>query len=273
MATDPKLALDRDRFQTFLHTRLMGRVCSFYGACSSTNLVARQLVEADPEGRSQGAHGTVISAEEQWAGKGRRGRDWKSSRSKALLVSLILCQPEDPKMEETLPGIRVALAILGHLRSLAPGWQLKWPNDIQDGQCRKVCGILTERLRPGVAVCGFGLNVLQEQTDFPPELRDKATSLWLHDGVQRDRCRLLADLLDMVEVVWDWPVETVRQEWEKACDLQGRPVQVQMEQELRRGRVEGFEPDGALRIRWEEGGPVERLSSGDVEHFFPGPER
>jgi BirA family biotin operon repressor/biotin-[acetyl-CoA-carboxylase] ligase len=137
----------------------------------STNTVARELAAAGAP------HGTVITADEQTAGRGRQGRSWTAPPGAALLYSAIL-RPLGPR--HSLLPLAVPLAVCEVAERLRPGVEckVKWPNDVHlDG--RKLAGILIEaRPQDGWAVLGIGLNLTIASADFPPELQDHATSLF-----------------------------------------------------------------------------------------------
>jgi BirA family biotin operon repressor/biotin-[acetyl-CoA-carboxylase] ligase len=164
----------------------------------STNARARELAEAGAP------HGTVVTADEQTAGRGRQGRTWIAPPGKALLYSAILRplgnehHPLRPLGERHLLPLSVPLAVCEVAEELAPGieCQIKWPNDIWiDG--RKLAGILIEARTPGQdsastrrldrgstqprdgwAVIGVGLNLTITPDEFPPDLRDTAISIF-----------------------------------------------------------------------------------------------
>jgi BirA family biotin operon repressor/biotin-[acetyl-CoA-carboxylase] ligase len=128
----------------------------------STNARARELA-------ARGApHGTLVTASEQTAGRGRQGRTWSAPAGKAILASLVLRR--HTRVLPLAAGVAVAEVCGG-------GAQIKWPNDVLlDG--RKVAGILVEgRPQEGWAVLGIGLNVAVSIDDLPAELRDRATGL------------------------------------------------------------------------------------------------
>ncbi len=146
----------------------------------STNARARELAEAGAP------HGTVVTAAEQTAGRGRQGRSWTAPPGKALLYSAVV-RPLD---ERHLLPLAVPLAVCEAAEELAPGveCQIKWPNDIWI-EDRKVAGVLIEarppnqaqaggkRSQDGWAVIGVGLNLSISPSEFPPDLRDTAISL------------------------------------------------------------------------------------------------
>ena len=131
-----------------------------YAVTDSTNDRARELIEAGAPG------GTVVTAREQTAGRGRRGRVWTAPEGKALLYSAIL-RPLDER--HILLPLSVPLAVCAAAEELRPGieCQVKWPNDIWlEG--KKLSGILIEaRPQDRWAVIGIGLNLYIAPDEFP----------------------------------------------------------------------------------------------------------
>jgi BirA family transcriptional regulator, biotin operon repressor / biotin---[acetyl-CoA-carboxylase] ligase len=142
-------------------------------SCDSTNDLARELAAA---GAPQG---TVVTTEEQLAGRGRQGRSWTAPAGKALLYSGIVRPLEERHL---LLPLAAPLAVADAVEAVAPvRCAVKWPNDVWIEE-RKCAGVLIEaRPQDGWAVVGVGLNISIEQKDFPPEVRETATSLG--DGV------------------------------------------------------------------------------------------
>ena len=137
--------------------------------CDSTNDRARELAAAGAPA------GTVVTADEQSAGRGRHGRRWTAPAGAALLYSAVLRPLEG---HHALLPLAVPLAVSEAAESLAPvACQVKWPNDVWiDG--RKCAGVLIEaRFQDGWAVIGVGLNVATAPEGFPAELRESAISL------------------------------------------------------------------------------------------------
>jgi BirA family biotin operon repressor/biotin-[acetyl-CoA-carboxylase] ligase len=136
----------------------------------STNERAKELAAA-------GAPcGLVVTADEQTAGRGRRGNEWFAPPGSSLLYSALL-RPLAPDGASLLP-LAVPVAICEAAEAVAPvRCQLKWPNDVWVDE-RKVAGVLVEaRPDEGWAVIGVGLNVAIPQDEFPDELRETAASL------------------------------------------------------------------------------------------------
>lgn len=140
----------------------LGRPRLHLRVVDSTNERARELAAAGAP------HGTLVTAGEQTAGRGRQGRTWNASAGRALLCSLVVREP--PRLLPLAAGVAVA-DVAG------PDALLKWPNDVLIGGL-KVAGLLVEgRPAEGWAVLGIGLNVALRGEDFPPELRGRAGTL------------------------------------------------------------------------------------------------
>ena len=142
-----------------VHARLM----------DSTNARAKALAGAGAP------HGTLITASEQTAGRGRQGRAWTAPPDSAVSMSLVV---RDLEERHAILPLAAAVAVCEAVEELTQvRCEIKWPNDVWiDG--RKLAGILVEgRPQDGWAVLGIGLNVLT--AEFPPELADTATSLAL----------------------------------------------------------------------------------------------
>jgi BirA family transcriptional regulator, biotin operon repressor / biotin---[acetyl-CoA-carboxylase] ligase len=158
----------------------LGRPRVHFRFTDSTNARARELaVRGAP-------HGTVVTAGEQAAGRGRQGRSWTAAAGRALLSSIVIRDPI-----RLLP-LAAGAAVAG---VAGPEARIKWPNDVLVSG-RKVAGILVEgRPQEGWAVVGIGLNVALRVTDFPADLRDTAGTLGLEpDAIEPVLEGLLARL-------------------------------------------------------------------------------
>ena len=131
-------------------------------------------------------HGTLVTAGEQRAGRGRQGRTWSAPPGRALLMSLVLHE---------VPGLLALASAVAVADVVGDGATIKWPNDVLvDG--RKVAGILAEGRPPGRwAVLGIGVNVAVREEDLPPSLAGRAAGLGLRpDDVEPVLAALLAAL-------------------------------------------------------------------------------
>lgn len=162
----------------------------------STNAVAAERA------RSGAPAGLVITTEHQYAGRGRLDRVWQTPARSAIAVSVLLRPDVAAARWTTLPLV-AGLAVARTLVGLGYDAGLKWPNDVLlrgDGEERKVCGILVERIEatPGepAAVVGIGLNTSLTAEELPVET---ATSLLVAGGVPVDRSAVLVALLGQLE--------------------------------------------------------------------------
>jgi BirA family biotin operon repressor/biotin-[acetyl-CoA-carboxylase] ligase len=214
----------------------------------STNTRARELAAAGAP------HGTLVTAGEQRAGRGRQGRTWSAPPGRALLCSLLLRDP--PLLLPLLAGVAVAEVA----ERAGASARVKWPNDVLVGE-RKVAGILVEgRPQERWAVLGIGLNVALAPLDFPPELRDTAATLGLAPGAVEPT---LATLLEVLERWLEQPPEVVLDAVRGRDALRGRRITWSAGE----GIADGIDGDGRLVIRTGDGRRV-ALDAGEV-HLGP----
>jgi BirA family biotin operon repressor/biotin-[acetyl-CoA-carboxylase] ligase len=203
-----RTALARRRRRNPLLSRApgFGRPHLHYRSTDSTNERAKSLAAAGAPS------GTVVTAFEQTAGRGRRGRTWVAPAGKALLCSAIV-RPLDPERRELLPLI-APLAVCQAAESLSSvECRIKWPNDVLvDG--RKVAGVLIEARPDQWAVIGVGLNLTVERRDFPPELQESAGALGAGDPASA-----LGVLCDALGNWLGAPVEEIRLEFDRRRGL------------------------------------------------------
>lgn len=219
----------------------------------STNTVARELAAAGAP------HGTVVTAAEQTAGRGRQGRTWTAPPGSALLYSAVV-RPIDPR-HAVLP-LAVALAVCETAEVLRPGIEcaVKWPNDVHlEG--RKLAGILIEaRPQDGWAVLGVGLNL--SVSEFPETLRARATSLFPGPTSARLSAIWLQACKRMSERLGVWlaaDAEAVLGAWRARDALFGREVSW----DKGTGIADGVDERGYLLVRLADGNRV-ALGAGDV---------
>jgi len=211
-----------------------------------------------------------VIAEAQTAGRGRLGRTWHSPRGVNLYCSIVLRPPLSPAAvpQVALVAGVAAAAALAETPGLAP--RLKWPNDVLiDG--RKVAGILTEMEaeveRVHHVILGIGVNLNAPRAAFPPELRERATSLFLATGRRVDRAAVTGRLLAALEARYgrflEGGFEAVRAEWESYSCLTGTDVRVASAEGEMAGRVLGLDTDGALMLARPDGTST-RIVAGEV---------
>ncbi len=237
-------------------------VVGFFRAASTND-------EAAALARSGSPAGLVVYAEEQMAGRGRKGRRWHSPPRAGLYFSLVVrpCQPvacwpilthaAAVALFETLSGTGAPLAI-----------DLKWPNDLLLSG-RKAAGILLETAgfpKTSAAVVGVGINVARESV--PDELRETATSIAAEAGVVFPRRQLMVGFLDRFQALYELfergEHPKVLARWKEYSSMwNGSPVTIADGESRRPGITCGLTDMGALRVRLE-GGSEETILSGDV---------
>src|SRR5690348_881399 len=186
----------------------------------STNNRAKELAETGARS------GTVVTAAEQSAGRGRQGRTWTAPPDSALLYSAVL-RPLDRR--HLLLPLSVPVAVCEAVESVSPGTtcRIKWPNDVWvDG--RKLAGVLIEaKPQDGWAVIGVGINLAIAESEFPPELRETAVSLLGSASIEqaRDAHALMLQALNRQLDRWvEEPADSVLSEWRARDALQGREI-------------------------------------------------
>lgn len=186
--------LTAEDIRSSLSTSWLGRTVKVMKTVDSTNLEAKRLAEAGA------LHGTLVTAEEQTSGKGRRGRSWISVPGQGVWMSFVL-RPDIELENSSMLTLVAALAVEKGIKDAAGiDGRIKWPNDVLVNG-KKVCGILTELSAQmdelNYIVVGIGINANIGQ--FPEEVRDKATSLLAETGETVDRTRLLCQVLKHFE--------------------------------------------------------------------------
>lgn len=243
-------ALTPASLQRHLRSAVFGHRIFYYPSIGSTNDRALELAAAEePEGG-------LVLAEEQTAGRGRRDRAWSSRPFLGIYASLIL-RPAIPAGRAPLLTFMAAVAAADALNEI-PGMRarIKWPNDVV-AQDRKIAGVLAEvrGSEPEVRemVVGLGINVNQGEHDFPPELRDRASSVRLLTGAMQPRAPILAALLEGFErryarLLRDGP-GTLLREWESLSAIAaGTRIQVEGPAGRIAGAFAGIDEEGSLLL-------------------------
>lgn len=225
--------------------------------CASTNDEARDLA------RAGAAHLTVVTAEVQTAGRGRRGRTWTSAPGEGLHTSIVV-RPSLAVDRWTLLPLLTGVACVRAIRHRAKvPVGLKWPNDlVVDG--RKLGGILVEAEPPTFAVAGIGVNVAQ--TSFDGELAEIATSLAREGAVRLDRADLLGFIVRYLDEALADPDEAMDR-YRRASVTVGRAVRVIRDGDEIVGTAAEVDDRGALIL--DVAGRAETITAGDVVHLRP----
>ncbi len=204
---------------------------------------------------------TVVVADHQSAGRGRRGRAWTDAPGTSLLAS-ILVRPRVPPSLWPAFSLTTAVAVAEALRRLAGvDARLKWPNDVLVGG-RKIAGILLESRIGAAPVLLIGVGINLAQHEFPPELGGRATSVALETGRAVGRDAMLEAVLEEFDA-WRGRLESlgfgpVRARWLALADTIGQTVTV----DAVTGVAVDLASDGALLV--EENGRVRRIVAGEL---------
>ena len=242
-----------------LETKWAGSQVFCYESVDSTNRVLRTMA-ADGAG-----HGTLVVANEQTGGRGRRGRGWLTPKDTSIAMSLLL-RPEIPPAKVALLSLAASVAVAKGIRQVT-GLEagIKWPNDIVVNG-KKVCGILLEmdadEQNVHYIVAGAGINV--HLMDIPEEIRATATSLDLELGHPCSRVEIVKAVMRATEetenLLRDGSFMSV---YETLSVTLGHPVSVQGVGETFTGTAEQIREDGVLMVRTESGA-VREVMAGDV---------
>lgn len=219
----------------------------------------------------QGApHGTVLIADRQTGGHGRRGRSFLSPAGVGIYFSLLL-RPNCAPTELMHLTCATAAAMCDAVEAAAlfrPG--IKWTNDLVFGG-RKLCGILTELgFRPNgeldYAIIGIGVNCCQQKSDFPPELQGMAGSLAMATGRDIDRARVAAAMMEALYAMSQGLLtekDALLAKYRRDCITIGREVSLVRGDEVRHGKALDVDDDGALVVAFPDG-KTEHVTSGEV---------
>ena len=274
---------DIERFREALRTHSFARMVQYNFSTASTN--ADALTYLHQHSNPASLHGMAILAEQQTAGRGRRGRIWHSPAQGNIYCSVIMVQRAGSSQHgfflswiPLFSALAVADCLSDHSGVAV---SVKWPNDLLIGD-KKLGGILCEQTsvaeNTAAIVIGIGLNVNAGRESFPRELRRGATSLALECGRTLDRAMILADLFYRLEQRMDrlgleGPAGMI-DEFTLRCATLGKRVQVTLEpQGVVQGLAESIGPDGCLCLRPLMGtsaadpGLLMEIRSADVVHL------
>ncbi len=249
-----------------LATQVLGRQDYIYcREIDSTNNRARLLA-------SQGyPEGTVVVAEMQTAGRGRRGRDWYSPAQQGIYVSIIL-RPELPLKEISRVSLVTAVAVAQTLESeLGLNPRIKWPNDVLVDN-KKIAGILSEAVTDmdGVEyiVVGIGLNINNDIQAFPPDLRTAPTSARALNHRANSRVKILQGLLRHLEYYYQQLLAgNFAVTLAKARSLStviGREVRLDNGKDFIAGQAVDIDDNGFLLVR-DRQGTTHTIMSGEID--------
>ena len=244
-----------------IHTKWAGKTVHFARETDSTNLWIKRLAkEGAPEG-------TLALAEFQSAGRGRLGRSWEVPEGPSVMMSILLRPKFEPQYAPTLTLV-MGMAVAKAVKNLGFDVSIKWPNDVVVSH-KKICGILTEMgVRDGkidYAVIGVGINV--NIREFPEEMADKATSLYLESGREFDRSQIPGLVMEAFEKYYEKFAATcdlsgLKEEYESILANYNQPVRV-LAKEPYEGVARGITDGGELLVEKTDG-TIVAVSAGEV---------
>ena len=244
-----------------IHTKWAGKTVHFAKETDSTNLWIKRLAkEGAPEG-------TLALAEFQSAGRGRLGRSWEVPEGTSVMMSILLRPKFEPQYAPTLTLV-MGMAVAKAVKKLGFDVSIKWPNDVVVSH-KKICGILTEMgVRDGkidYAVIGVGINV--NIREFPEEMADKATSLYLESGRKFDRSQIPGLVMEAFEEYYEKFAATcdlsgLKEKYESILANYNQPVRV-LAKEPYEGVARGITDGGELLVEKTDG-TIVAVSAGEV---------
>lgn len=264
LSRTPDLLL-ADEIREKLNTSVFGKQDIIHlKETDSTNTRAKDLA-------SHGApEGTVVIAEKQTKGRGRRGRSWFSPLSDGIYASLILRPAISPVVASKIT-LMAAVAVAESLLSLTQlDVRIKWPNDILING-KKIAGILTEIStemdRVDYIVIGLGLNVNTSFKNTSKEVRERATSILAETGKRFPRIKLIRAYLQFYEKYYEMfnksGFEPIMSRWKELANIIGQRIIVDTISKKYIGEVLNVDDDGILILK-DDRGITHRIFSGDV---------
>ena len=237
-----------------------------FGSLDSTNNEAKRRADLGLKDRS------CLISDEQTGGKGRLGRSFVSRKGLGLYMSLFL-RPAALASELSFVTSLAAVAVNRSLSKVAGvSGNIKWPNDIVLNN-KELCGILTELSVEGESggvqylVCGIGINISYQDSDFPQEIREISTSLAM-EGADAARAKLAAHILDEFSKFYSGgrfitDFDELRKEYARECITLGREVKVTGSFGSNIGRAVGLDDDFGLIVELKNGEQI-TVRSGEV---------
>lgn len=246
-----------------MRTAWAGKELIYLKTVDSTNNYAKKLAE---EGA---AHGTLVVADDQSSGKGRRGKNWLMPPGTTIAMSLVVrpqMRPERASMLTLIMGMAAARAVADVTGLNA---QIKWPNDLVVGG-RKLSGTLTEMSTEleGIHYVVIGTGINANITEFPQELRDIATSLQIELGRPIDRGAVICACMEAFEGYYDrfmqrQDMSLLQEEYQEFLANRDREVRVLEPGGAYSGVARGIDAFGQLLVEREDGS-VEKVYAGEV---------
>ncbi|MZG31402.1 MAG: biotin--[acetyl-CoA-carboxylase] ligase [Nitrospinae bacterium] len=208
--------------------------------------------------------GTVVISDLQTHGRGRQGRTWHSESGTGLYLSILLkphLPPENLHFITLMAGVATVSAIQQNGAKQA---RLKWPNDILLNG-KKLSGILCEHIPGKAVIVGIGINM--NQTQFPSDIQDIATSMKMETGNSINRADLILSLLKNLDCGYEEYLngnkQSLLQKWTSNTDMFGKTVTVHQKGVSITGIAMSLDSDGRLILQTSDG-ETHILGSGEL---------
>ena len=239
-------------FLSNLTTKKIARNIEYFRTLDSTNTEIFDMLK-----QNQAKSGDAIIADQQTAGRGRRGNNWISNPGESITCSIII-KDEDDSLVKKLPLIS-GIAIINGIKQLTKlDCNLKWPNDILLDS-KKIGGILIEK-KDGYFIIGLGLNVNESELDKSIE---NSTSIRIELGRTVQREPLLAFIINHFETLLGNNLSSIINEWESLCLHMDRMVKFHQSNQLMSVTFLGLNENGEANIQTDDG--KKTINSGIIE--------
>jgi len=248
---------------SLFETEFFGNKIYFYDEIDSTNNEAKKKAE---DGAKQG---TLVIAECQNGGRGRRGKKWISPSGSGIWMSFVL-KPTIHPYGASMITLVAALSVVSALKNIKGlECNIKWPNDIV-ANGKKICGILTEMSSEldavNYVIIGIGINI--NSTEFDEEISDIASSVFLETGLTIKRSQVVADFAKYFEKYYSIFMQTqdmrgLIDEYNGLLVNVGREVKINNINSQFIGNAIGINDKGELLVKKQDGS-VEKVIAGEV---------
>ena len=253
----------REGILPFLNSENSNLPIQVFKSIGSTNMEAKRIA------LDGGIHGTTIIAEEQTAGRGRRGKSFFSPKSSGIYLSMILRLDLD-LCDAVFITTATAVAVSNAIESVTGiKTSIKWVNDLYYNH-KKVCGILTEAVTDFESgsvdsiVVGIGINFLTDSSDFPDELQSIAGSLYQIKPSDITRNQLCAEIINqMLLICRDLKTRTYLTQYKERSMVLHKEIWVIKENENHKAIALDIDSNGGLLVQYESG-DTELLNSGEI---------
>ncbi|HZK21120.1 MAG TPA: biotin--[acetyl-CoA-carboxylase] ligase [Oscillospiraceae bacterium] len=252
-----------------------GELLALLGTSASNRIIHLDIVDSTNayirRNFEKFSSNTVVIANEQTNGKGRLGRKFISHKDKGLYLSMLLSTEFSAESAANITAFTAAAVSQAIDEAIGVAPSIKWVNDLIVNE-KKVCGILTEMSVEGESknvryiIIGIGINCNQEIHDFPDDIKNKASSLFIESGKKVNRASLAAKIINSLDkMVKDFPKNKTKylSYYRENCITLGREVKVISSKGEFLGTAEKLDDDFGLVVRLSDGKLIS-VTSGEV---------